>query len=213
MTAYTEFFPYVLPQVADCPEILVEQQLREAAIEFCERTDFVRTDLSAISVVAGTGTYTVTPPADQDVARIMEAYYGVLPLVPVSEDELRIASRRDWRVEAGTPCAYFQPDHDHVTLYPKPDVSQAGALRLRVSVRPTRTASACPDVLFTRYVESIAAGAVARLAMLPGQPFFDPQRAAVARSVFDRGVFEAVKQRLRSLGRPVMRVRPHGGSL
>ena len=57
MTAvsYEVFLPEVMPYVHDVPEIVAVQAIRNACIEFCEKTHYLQEKLYAISGIKGIG--------------------------------------------------------------------------------------------------------------------------------------------------------------
>jgi len=213
MTLYTAFLPDVVPFASDCPEIVALQQVRNAAIEFCRRTDYVRHEPSLISVQQGVNTYALTTPSETEVMRLMGAYFKGRRMSAISEDALRARYMQDWRDQVGTPAYFLQFEPKTLVIVPKPEVAEASALRLLVSLRPTRTSQSCPDELYESFVEVIAAGARARLYEMRGQSFYDPDAAAFYRGRFMQGVSDARVERNRSLGRPTLVCRPVKGSM
>lgn len=100
---------------------------------------------------------------------------------------------RNWRTSSDGGVKYYtQPDQDHITLAAVPD--QNAILTLQVSLKPKREATGIPDVVFQTYLEEIAAGAKARLMIIPGKPWSNPQTSAYYLGMFERGISAATAE-------------------
>lgn len=206
-TAYTEFLPEVLPYVRDCPDIAAVNAIRNACIEFCDRSHWLLYHHAPQNVTSGASTYTLSPPAGTSVARIVDAWYNGNLLAPIGEDNLKTMYVSDWRYVSGTPAFYTHLDPNQITLSPLPDRTISGALKMIVALRPTRASTSVDDSVYERWAEYIGFGARARLHDINGQPYFDPGMAAKCRAMFDRSVGMATIERNRGLTRHVAYVK------
>lgn len=191
-TAFTAYLSEVMPFVADCPKVIVVNAIRNAAIEFCERTLIWQTNLAAMNVAAGTGEYTVATPTDTVLVEIMHCWYDNTLLIPKDHDGLtRIFRLSDWRTAPGHPRYFTRTSSAVMQLVPVPDISEAGAVKMRVALAPTRTATGADSELYNEYLMVIAAGAKAYLYGMHGQVFYDPAMALQLRREFMVGVANA----------------------
>lgn len=184
MATLTSFLPYVLPHVTGCPDPLAEQAVRSACIEFCEETLLVQ-EVSTQSSIASQQDYDIDVPTDMILVRVTGVFYGDTWLDPSSIENIRSGVALRGAVGTATqtlatPTVYFQktPNATTISLYPVPDTALANGLAIRAAFAPSRSATTVPDLLYDFWVEEIAAGAIARLKAIPGQPFSDPATVA-----------------------------------
>ena len=196
-----DFFPWLMPLVPGVPDLLAMQALRSSAGTFCSRTDLIQRVMTA-DVTAYTEDYTVSPPVEQQVARILTVSWKGVPLAPVTPDivasgfPLRGASIGGVSPAYGVPTCYFQktPIDAGFSLYPIPDAVVALALTVKASFVPTNGATTLDDELYANWVEDIAAGAAASLMAMPGQRFSSPLAAGYAKA-FGAAITRAKRQK------------------
>ena len=178
--AYTQFLREIIPYVRDVPEVVVVQAVRNAAIQFCERTRVLQTNLEPMDVTAEVAVYDFQPDIGYKVVDIMEAWYGDQLLIPKAVEELtRIYRTSNWNDLDGNPYYYFRSRTQEITLVPYPRVSELAKLKLRVSLTPARDADTIDSEIYERYYEFISLGARARLYDTANQPYYDPKAAQV----------------------------------
>lgn len=208
-TIYGTFLPLVLPHVPGCPEFVAETAIRSAAIEFCERSDYLHHETDPATVVAGVARYDLDLPAQTMLGRVISASLGGVPLTPSTPDALaRLYAGRDWRTVEGSPSYVTQYGTCEVILAPIPQQTVPGGLALVLSLVPSRDSQGCDSVLWERWAEQIADGALYRLHEMAGQPFFNAPAAAFRRARFEMAITKAKLERNRALGRPTMVMRP-----
>lgn len=206
-TRYEEFLPEVLPYVRDCPEAVAVNAIRNACIEFCDKSLWLLYHHDPVSVYAAESTYDLDLPDGTTTARIMDAWYKTRPLAPIGEDDLKVMFSTDWREAEGDPQFYTHLDPSAVVLAPIPQTDEADALAMIVALRPTRDSVDVDDTLYERWAEWIGWGARGRLHDIPAQPFTDGPAAIRARQMFNHGIGLATIERNRGLTRHVMYVR------
>jgi len=207
-TRYEEFLTEVMPYVRECPEIVAVNALRNAMIEFCDKSMLWQYEVDPIDVVAGTTEYTLALPPGTGIARIMDLFHNGHRLQPRSETELASLYVDDWRSQQGEPCYYTQRWPNVVILCPAPSTSILSGLDLIVALRPTRAGIAVDDFLFERWAEEIAFGARARIMAISGQPYTDQVQASYYRAQFESAIGKAKIELNRGLTRAVQHVRP-----
>jgi hypothetical protein len=190
-TSLTSFLPYVLPHVVGCTNMLAEQAVLSSCIEFCGQSLLIQ-ELAVQTVTAGVQDYTIDIPAYSVIARVLGVIHEDTWLTPNSIENVRsgVAMRGDvgssYATDA-TPIVYFQktPTSDDISLYPIPVTTIVNGLAIRTAFTPSRSATTVDDTLYNNWLEPIAAGAIARLMLLPGQPFSAPALAGSYRVQFD----------------------------
>lgn len=206
--SYDEFLPEVLPYVHDCPQPVALNAIRNACIEFCEKSQWLVYEHDPISYTANVGSYEFDPPTDTNVARVLSAWSSNIPIIPKGQDELEAMYGYAWREVSGSPRFYVQMNPDEIVLVPKPEVFQSQALKMIVVIKPLRSSSAVAPSVYEDHAETIAFGARARLYDTPGQPYSDPAQAVKFRGWFEAAIGEAKIARNKGLTRAQNIARP-----
>lgn len=193
MAAYEDFFPYVLPEVPGANELIVQQAVRNACIEFCEKSLVLTRDHDPITVVPGIVDYDLEPPTGYLVVKVQKAWMENNPINPLAPDFVSEAATynrlfKSYESAPSTPQHYLQKDERSISVWPVPDKKYQNGLTLRVALKPTRASTEIDDVIFEDYAETIAHGALYRLMMSSGKPYSNEKMAAVERGLFDQGV-------------------------
>lgn len=183
--------PYVLPDVIGCPMPVVDQAIVSAAIEFCERTYVWRHTPATVAAVEATTSYAFVTPTGAKVERVQAAWLDGIPLkVRNATDMLGVA---DWLTKTGTPEYLVALDDSNWRLYPL----GGGDVDMLVTLKPTRDATTIDSDIFEAHVESIAAGALARLQKKAGKPWSDLEQAAINKGIFDTAIGDAEDREFR----------------
>lgn len=210
--SYEDFFSWVLPDVAGCPEITAIQSIRDATIQFAELSLIHQVDHDPVSVVAKIADYDLeTPIANTRIVKVMKAYYKGQELTPASPDDVTDPGVYNTAIGGYTPSyqpptAFFQKNEGSITLMPIPDQSLANAITMRVALVPSRNSITCESLFFEQWVEYISAGAVARLQLSSGKTYSNAQAAAVNQSRFMAGVNIARMRAVRGFNRSSLSV-------
>lgn len=170
----TDFLPEVMQYVPDVPEFVALNSLRNAAIEFCEKTRVLQTDLAPQAIEVNKSSYTVLAPLGLKFVDIVEAYADERLLIPKSSEELaKIYRAADWRSVQGSPAYITRLIYPEVQIVPYPILPTTEMLKIRASVAPTRDTDEVPQTLFEEFVEQISYGARGRLYGTPQQAYTD----------------------------------------
>lgn len=146
----------------------------DAAIAFCEESQAVRQWVTPISTVAGTSTYTLSGDADQQVSRVLAVLVNNMPIYSAPRGQEGYAQSTN----SQQPSYYYtKPNVADVDLVLCPTPDAVYTVKVLVAMRPRRSSIQLTDELFHQWVEPIAAGALYRILMTPGQPFSDPAGA------------------------------------
>jgi len=187
---FLDFAPFIRPEVQGCPDFLLERAVRDAATDFCRRTDVYLAEPEYIQISAGVNEYSVTIPTGTELNHIVDIYNNNIALSPVSFTELlKRLGDEDTR---GNPKYYAQRDNTDFYLAPIP--ADKDTLRVLYSLKPTSSSTSIPDTIGKEYREIISHGALFRLQMMAGQPFSNPNFGAINRDLFEKEVGRTIRQ-------------------
>jgi hypothetical protein len=172
--------------VPGCPDTLIENNIRSAAIEFCEKTGVYQAELDPVTTVANIYEYDLEPPSGTVVHKVM------------------------WVDNAGTPQYFVKNSQSLFWLVPVPQATSPSSTVLRVQLKPTHTSTACDDDVMTDYREAIINGALTRLLRMPSREWTDYNGASVFNSLFAQGIQDA-ERRARHADEGVARKVNYGG--
>jgi hypothetical protein len=194
-TPLSELLPLVRPHVPGCPNPLIIQELRMAAIEFCERTKMWR-ERKSTSIFRQDRTVTVLDYAEIheiETADFIEAsgQSWRLPPVPFLSSN---PDDREADTEQSIPIYITQSSLDTVSVIP----FATGTLIVQAIMKPqslpkygvsgTTTLQAIQNVIPTaiasKYGETLAQGALARLLAIPGKRWAEPNLAMAKFTLF-----------------------------
>jgi len=197
VTPLSAFLPYVLPHAYGCPDPTAEQAVRDACIEFCSKSSLIQA-VDTQTLVAGLAEYAVGTPAGQDLSQVLSVSLGAIMLSPVAPSDVRHGAALRAGVDStvapfsGPPALYYQITPTDRVLYLWPVPADTGALAIKASYAPSRTATEVDDVLFDDWAYEIACGALARLLSMPAQVFSNPKYAEAHGARFSAAIASAV---------------------
>ncbi len=208
------FLPFVLPHLTAAPRPLVELSLRQAAIEFCERTKAWR---HIISAAVTEQKATPAAPTYSAIHQIESATLDGIQLTPISFTEV-LTDDLSGSQDQGQPKYITQSTPNEVQVYP----FAPGTLRLSVILKPragqlfgTDAAdplhdayNVVPDFLLTQHGETIAYGALARMFIIPGEAWTDADRANFYRVEFEKRTKASQAVSLKGQQRAPIRTKP-----
>lgn len=183
--------PYVAPYVIGCPIPVMDHNIRLSAIEFCNKTRWHEDELLAHRLCDG-GRYEIDTGVGLDILRITSVSVDGKKINP----ETKTAGLR--LIAAGSTERFFVViDPVQIQINPAPET--AAAVHVTAALRPTMTSTSLSDTL-DEWREAIAGGAIARIAAIPKQDFFDPDIAQYQKSIFIWRVVCPCKARSRVVG-------------
>lgn len=211
MVLWSTWHPYVLPETPNVPGPLLDHIIRQSAINFLEESQVWTADVDVIDVVAGTGTYSLIPPAsvgtEGDVAMAKWVWVNKQQIFPASQEELGQLSQYWADVTAGAVSNFTQLTQDTITLYPIPDFSLTSGLRIKVALRPSLTSTGVPDWIGGKYVQEIAVAAKALLMGMVGKEWSDPSGEEKYSQQYASMLTKATVEGIRSFTRTTTTVR------
>jgi hypothetical protein len=210
---WADFMPSILIHVPSCPDILVEAEIRNAAIALCRRSLVWRAQLDPIAVFANQGNYSLFAPSAAQQTRVIKIYdvrLSTPSLDPAFAPNIRQLEAKtvqaldlaspSWRYPQA-PIApslampaqqiigtrfYAQDSADTILLAGIPVLD--GTLNILASLVPSPTSSDIDQWVGDEYHEAILHGAKARLMAIPSKPWTDNALAMYHQGEFDKAI-------------------------
>jgi hypothetical protein len=191
------------------PDPTASLMLRRAAEEFCRATWCWQEEVEDLDL--DEGVVTLDPPSGARIVGVASIRHFGRLLSPVGE---RVAARSRRTVSgAWQPWAYYLPRPDAIVFVPNApgddEVDLLDAVTVTAALAPSESATGLPDFLGSEYSETLVAGALSRLLVLPGAAFANPDGAAAAQQVFNRGIADARRQRYAGYNTHAVQVAQH----
>lgn len=208
---YETLLPEILPMVPGCPDTLVENNIRSAVVELCERASVYQAELDPVTTVSNIYEYDLEPPTGTSVQKILWVTHLGKDLEPLTTTLLEQRLPK-WREQAGVPEYFLQQNSSTFILAPIPSATTVGSTIIRAVLRPTHTSTACDNDVMNDYRDTIVNGALFRLLRIPNKDWSDIQGASVYGQLFNQGVQDA-ERRARNADTAVRRSVRYGGSM
>lgn len=174
-----ELAPHILPFAPGCPEPVMVQYAREAAIKFCQRSRSWRSD----------EIYPLVGPEINVMAQCDAVIFDIESvrwrqsvgdqwsrrLDPVQYDEIADEYRD------GNPQYFAQKIAGTLQVSP----FAAGELRVVMYLKPDSNTFELPDYLIELHTETIAAGALSKILTLSKYDFYEPNLAMMHLNTFN----------------------------
>lgn len=196
-----DLYPFVLPSAPGCPDPTLLHHLRQAAIEFCERTLAWQQDLDPIVSVVDSQSYAMVFPAGSVLVKLLA--------FTVDGDEANVVTpekgRRLALNDSGRDVAWTD---DRVSVKVHPTPTEAGVVYgFKAALKPTQAATAISDSVGEHYAKEIAAGALAGLLDMASVSWADPVKAAQRREYFNDRIGTVSAQVAKGFSRGAQNVR------
>lgn len=205
MASFRDFDRYILPFMSAVPLPSVDDALRDAAIEFCERAKVLTATLEDQIAV---GPEVEIEPDDNTllIAEPREVWGPGGLLTPKTIPQLDSLFPHGWQaVSVDNPARlafWHAPAKNLLRLVPYPVGSVA--LRVKVALKPKRDAEALPDGLLAEHAEIIAAGAMGRLHQQIGT-YAVPEKVGAYLGKFEAAIRDLSEHLDTGWGRPQLR--------
>lgn len=202
---YADILPYVLPHAPACPNLMAEQCIRQSAIELFRRADLWWNEFSLTSVADQAAYALGTPSGITELAEARKIHSVLLNGEIVGPAPVGyVINAMD---DDSTADMAYTTDQRTITLTQPP--TEAGLpIKVRAWLVPSITSTQIPDSPATQHIETIAAGALARVLLLP-QPWKDTALAGVYADRFNSGVSRAANSAARGHSSFKGRVKAH----
>lgn len=194
--AYTQWLDHVQPHVPDCPSTMILIAVRQACIEFCRSSRYLRANLDAFNTIVGDDEYELAPPTDTVVAAVLNVRCDGSLLEAARQEDLD-GEVNYWRELEGPPTRYIQPDEATIILNPIPQ--EIVAVRIFAALRPSQASGGVDEAIFERFLDPIASGALARLMAMPAVAWSNPELAGYHGQIFNAGIADAADRAARGM--------------
>lgn len=194
--AYTQWLDHVQPHVPDCPSPMILLAVRQACIDFCRQSRYLRVNLDVFNTVVGDDEYELAPPTDTVVSAVLNVRCGSR-LIDAAKQEDLDAEANYWRDLEGPPTRYLQPDEASIILNPVPQ--EIVAVRILAALRPSQASGGVDEAIFERFLDPVASGALSRLMAMPGVAWSNPELAGYHAQIFNSGISDAADRAARGL--------------
>lgn len=190
LVEFTDLLPEVLAVLPSAPDPVIVRAIRNAARELCEDTRCYRHQIENETVLASQAEFEFFLPDDTVLVAPMEITVDGYPVLPTSVQMLN-EDDPEWRTQTAThPTHYIRSadDLDTIRFYPIPDTTYTTVgLRGQVAIKPSRSATSVSDVFLDRYETVLVDGALGRLFMQEGAPWYNPNQAGYHAASFESG--------------------------
>ena len=182
---YEDLLPEILPMVAGCSDTLILNNIRSAAIEFCEKSGVYQEELDPITTVDGLYQYDLEAPSGARIHKILWVTFEGGDLEPISTTLLEQRLPK-WRTsnQKGKPIYYVKDSLTTISLVPIPSATVPSSTNVRAILKPTHTSTACSDQVMSEYRDAIVNGALFRLLRIPSKDWTDFSGAQVYGTLF-----------------------------
>ncbi len=209
MKSWSSWFPDLRPQLLDCPDPLIEHELRRACQEFFSRTRAWQVVQDLVPVSANQSQVDIDiDDSAHELVRIERAWLDGTRLNVVSASHMDMAFTDDWQIHTGSATTLVQITAGSVALYPIPISASVSGLKLRISVKPSDAATGIPDDMASSYKSALAAGALSRLMLQAGTSWANPSVGSLKAAVFYEAINAASIHAARSFGSGRIASRP-----
>jgi hypothetical protein len=204
MKAWSLFYPYVMPEVIGAPEPLVDQALRLAARDFCQRGTAWVEFQDELRPLESSNRFEFDVPSGAELVKVLSAVVGTTELDVFSNGDLPA----DWTNARSTTLRnkLVHLEGDEFLVFPLP----TEPIRLRLAFKPMLSATTVGDEVLNKWGEDVAAGAKSRLMAMRGMPFTDLTSSAINKAQFESAIHRCANRgfALRSPGTRVTKKAP-----
>jgi hypothetical protein len=150
MTAFSDFYPAIIPDMPGCPEVGIDFELARVSNEFCAETWVYRVDIEEF-VISG----------DESVSPMLPSGTQLVGVVSAQKDGRQIYD--------------FTIDGNDIVF---DEVATGGYdFDLTIALKKPMTATDVPDILYRNHLDTIVAGVKSRLFLSPKKSWSDPALA------------------------------------
>jgi hypothetical protein len=174
--------------VPKCPTPIINRHLHRAARELCRVSLAWTAVIPAESVVASSFPMEIADSSSTRVVKILSVRCNDVQLEQsdvTTEEQLSDA----WRASTGVPLRWVEESPGQLLIVPLPDVSCS--VEVEVAIEPASSSMEIGEAILLDREDTLVAGAVYRLCLIPSQPWTSPEIAAYYKGEFDKGIDDA----------------------
>lgn len=164
------------PSVPGCPRPTVEQYVRDAAIEVCEKTLVWRYEQPLIRLTPGVYEYEYETPENSEIVAVLHSTVNGEAISPLTQEQVHNIYPNWPSTDASqrsNPRHLSQFDPDHFVVAPVPDATRPYDMKMFVALRPSITARGMDQTAFDECEQLIIHGALQYLLILPDKSWTD----------------------------------------
>jgi hypothetical protein len=190
--AWSYWYPDLVPQLTGCPDPVIDYELRRVAQDFFERTRAWQVIQAPVAIAKAQALVNIVP-ADpgQELVRIERAWLDGRPINVTSADTLDARFPDDWSTREGTTTDLVPLSPGVMQLFPLPAAAASTGLKLRLSVRPSDTATGIQDDMAVAWREALACGCRGRLMLQADKPWTNTTMGPLDTSKYEAAVAKA----------------------
>ena len=161
------------------PNPLIQNKVRQAAIEVCKRTMVSRETLDLIDIEDGVKKYKLEPPSScLKIWRVLWMKHASVRLLnPIARHGM-VSMGFDWENATGEAATdWIQITNDVVQLWPAPTKNLDEGLEAHVAFIPDPQSPKLDERLYFYYKEAIVAGTLSKLLNMSGTDWYDRNSA------------------------------------
>lgn len=198
MKPWDQFLPLVLPHCPGCPDLVAEDEIRNAAEEFLEKSYTWRYTTPSMLTSEGQTDYTPILPSG---SRMVKLHQGLLDTEPLWIEGTDLG-------ETGAAYKLSLPSMSALVIGPTAPAADR-ILKAVVSLSLTKAATGLNDEVYDAYSAHIAWGAIAKLCEHADKPYTNPEKSGTMLARFQDCIADARSKRTRNNSSQPMRVRGH----
>lgn len=183
---YADMVQWVLSRAKGCPEDEAIDAMRNACIEFCEKTYFLTEGTTTVF----DGTDAPDIDLDRQVIDILEARIQgedePIPIYAMNDPDI------DEMEEDDTALIFADPNHAEVI--PTPTAEAPVTIEMLIAYAPGPTSNEVPDILWLRNSEALKNGALGRVLAVPGEAWSNDTKAAYHLGLFAAAITRVAGQ-------------------
>lgn len=187
------WFDAVLPECPGVPQTYATNCIRDAAIEYFEKTRAWQETSDVINAVANQAEYAFAKASLLNTFKVKkwkQVFWKGGEIYETNRERLEVAYR-NWTTQAGTPNEYLALHSDKLTLVPYPTANATAAIVMVAILTPNKASTGIEAFLLDDHYEAIGFGAKARIQRTPKTPYFDAAASEVNRAIFESKIGDA----------------------
>jgi hypothetical protein len=207
------FAPKILQYCNHAPTIMIRSQALDTVIDLCNKSLILKKSPSSIALEEDVGSYSLKYAGNRyrtiaiDVAKHEN---NEQPMIRTTEREMD-GEFGNWRkTENSKPTRYFLEDETNkIRFWPTPNADiDDNDVEIICRVTYKRDQTEIDEFIYEKWHDVIQAGVIAKMLIIPGATWYNPQLAGTFARAFSRGIREARKTTLTGTGKYPGRVIP-----
>lgn len=202
MATVTDIVKACRTHLKQCPDITIEKAVRRALREFCTQSWYYQKTLVQ-NGVADQQTYMLDLDSDDEIVAIVNCEYKDRPLQGVRQQDYSV-------LREGQPNGFQYEPPFYLLLSPVPSVDETDAIKVRLALQLSETATTIPEVIYRHHKQTLEFGAMAYVLSMPEERWTNFPLAQEYERRFQLGIFDAKRMRHRGFVSGSLQIRPRG---